>query len=397
MDTEQQNTHEQQHQYDQLQDGRHPAPDRPNMINGRHDSFKKLHTPNFDARKTSDETSTGPESVAIRNVTTVTPTVFIEGATNNCENHQMADVVSNAGGGEDDVPQMSNERLSDTVPVNSTSNNGLRFLTPDPPIQPPTSTGNLHRNNRKASIAVGASTLDLPTNVGRRIVIHPQPNESERTFNFDNIQIQPFKSHTSGGLYWILLPFIFVLEFLHSHYVKYVQYKRKGQFIDNTVRTARYGFVDFLPKQLLAQFSKMGNLYFLLITVLQTVPGWSPTGQFTTIFPLSIFVGFAMLKEAVEDSRRHKQDKVENFMICKRMWTKENDMAGTSNANGGKERVENNLPPQERPVFQEVHWKDLMVCVWTGYCLEFANVLTIFAPTFLVSRSGTWCILSKEM
>ncbi|KAJ3400942.1 hypothetical protein HDV05_000755, partial [Chytridiales sp. JEL 0842] len=48
-------------------------------------------------------------------------------------------------------------------------------------------------------------------------------------------------------------------------------------------------------------------------------PGWSPTGQFTTIFPLAIFVGFAMMKEALEDSRRHQQDKMENFMVGQKL------------------------------------------------------------------------------
>ncbi|KCV72235.1 hypothetical protein H696_01636 [Fonticula alba] len=82
--------------------------------------------------------------------------------------------------------------------------------------------------------------------------------------------------------------------------------------LSNTVRTARYTWYDFLPRQLLAQFSKMANFYFLLIGLLQQIPGISPTGRLTTILPLFLFVGFAILRELYDDFRRHQADKEEN-------------------------------------------------------------------------------------
>ncbi|KAJ3240658.1 hypothetical protein HDU81_003242 [Chytriomyces hyalinus] len=83
-------------------------------------------------------------------------------------------------------------------------------------------------------------------------------------------------------------------------------------FVDNTVRTARFTLVSFLPMQLLIQFSKVANVYFLLISALQLIPTVSPTGQFTTILPLSFFVIVSMIKEGYDDYFRHKQDAVEN-------------------------------------------------------------------------------------
>lgn len=83
-------------------------------------------------------------------------------------------------------------------------------------------------------------------------------------------------------------------------------------FVSNRVQTARYNLVNFLPKQLWAQFSKVANVYFLLIGCLQQIPGLSPTGQFTTIGPLAIFVTLAMVREAFDDLQRHRQDRVEN-------------------------------------------------------------------------------------
>lgn len=85
--------------------------------------------------------------------------------------------------------------------------------------------------------------------------------------------------------------------------------------VSNRVQTARYNVVDFLPKQLLAQFSKVANLYFLLIGCLQQIPDISPTGQYTTILPLVVFVSLAMAREAYDDWHRHRQDRVENDKV----------------------------------------------------------------------------------
>ncbi|RUS32171.1 hypothetical protein BC938DRAFT_476104 [Jimgerdemannia flammicorona] len=80
----------------------------------------------------------------------------------------------------------------------------------------------------------------------------------------------------------------------------------------NSITTARYNVYNFLPKQLYAQFSKVANTYFLFVAVIQMVPGWSPTGQYTTIFPLALFMSIAMAHEAYDDLRRHRADRAEN-------------------------------------------------------------------------------------
>ncbi|KAF9356541.1 hypothetical protein BGX26_005143 [Mortierella sp. AD094] len=83
-------------------------------------------------------------------------------------------------------------------------------------------------------------------------------------------------------------------------------------FICNSVTTARYTFWDFLPKQLYAQFSKIANVYFLFVASLQMVPSWSPTGQYTTLVPLLLFLSIAIAHEGYDDYRRHRQDSGEN-------------------------------------------------------------------------------------
>ncbi|CAG8973915.1 hypothetical protein HYALB_00003693 [Hymenoscyphus albidus] len=84
------------------------------------------------------------------------------------------------------------------------------------------------------------------------------------------------------------------------------------EYIGNSIRSSRYTVWNFLPRQLFFQFSKLANAYFLLISVLQMVPGLSTTGNYTTIAPLLVFVMISMGKEGWDDVRRYKLDKKEN-------------------------------------------------------------------------------------
>lgn len=83
-------------------------------------------------------------------------------------------------------------------------------------------------------------------------------------------------------------------------------------YISNFIRSSRYTLYDFVPKQLMFQFSKLGNFYFLVMGILQMIPGLSTVGRWTTIVPLGLFVAFSMAKEGYDDYRRYQLDKSEN-------------------------------------------------------------------------------------
>ena len=84
------------------------------------------------------------------------------------------------------------------------------------------------------------------------------------------------------------------------------------EHIGNTIRSSRYTIWDFVPRQLWFQFSKLANFYFLLVSILQMIPGLSPVGSYTTIAPLLLFIAISMGKEGWDDLRRNKLDQVEN-------------------------------------------------------------------------------------
>jgi phospholipid-translocating ATPase len=83
-------------------------------------------------------------------------------------------------------------------------------------------------------------------------------------------------------------------------------------YINNFIRSCRYTPLNFVPRQLWAQFGKLANFYFLCISILQMIPGLSTTGTYTTIIPLLIFVCISMAKEGYDDLRRYRLDREEN-------------------------------------------------------------------------------------
>jgi phospholipid-translocating ATPase len=93
--------------------------------------------------------------------------------------------------------------------------------------------------------------------------------------------------------------------------------ERTGKpYIGNTIQSCRYTLWSFFPRQLFAQFTKLANFYFLVVAILQMIPGLSTTGTYTTIVPLMIFVGISMGKEGFDDWRRYRLDREENNRVA---------------------------------------------------------------------------------
>jgi len=84
------------------------------------------------------------------------------------------------------------------------------------------------------------------------------------------------------------------------------------KFTSNVVTTAKSNIITFLPKNLFEQFCRLANIYFLIISAFQQVPGVSPTGRWTTLGPLIFVLAVTALKEAYEDVKRHQQDNLVN-------------------------------------------------------------------------------------
>lgn len=73
----------------------------------------------------------------------------------------------------------------------------------------------------------------------------------------------------------------------------------------NSISTTKYTYYNFLFKNLLMQFTKVANIYFLILAVFQMIPGVSITNQLPTILPPLAFITFlTMIKDFYEDYKR---------------------------------------------------------------------------------------------
>ncbi|XP_015879082.2 probable phospholipid-transporting ATPase 8 [Ziziphus jujuba] len=82
-----------------------------------------------------------------------------------------------------------------------------------------------------------------------------------------------------------------------------VQLRYRG----NYVSTTKYTAVNFIPKSLFEQFRRVANLYFLVVACVSFSP-LAPYSAISVLAPLVVVIGATMVKEAVEDWRRRKQD-----------------------------------------------------------------------------------------
>ena len=87
---------------------------------------------------------------------------------------------------------------------------------------------------------------------------------------------------------------------------------------DNSICTGKYNVVTFAPKGLYEQFRRVANLYFLSVAVISLFPTVSPIQPYTTWTPLTLVIGLSLAKEAVEDYKRHVQDRVQNTSATER-------------------------------------------------------------------------------
>ncbi|CAO3592404.1 unnamed protein product [Absidia cylindrospora] len=98
-------------------------------------------------------------------------------------------------------------------------------------------------------------------------------------------------------------------------------------FIGNKIRTAKYTWYTFLPKNLFEQFRGIANLYFLFLVILQMFPLFSTSASpILVILPLAAILILTGAKDAMEDNKRHKTDQGVNKAITYTLssWTNVN-------------------------------------------------------------------------
>ncbi|XP_046903497.1 LOW QUALITY PROTEIN: probable phospholipid-transporting ATPase VD [Hypomesus transpacificus] len=83
----------------------------------------------------------------------------------------------------------------------------------------------------------------------------------------------------------------------------------------NGIRTTKYNLLSFIPMNLFQQFHRAANLYFLFIVMLNWIPVVEAFQKEITMIPLVVVLIVIAFKDALEDYRRYRFDKMVNNNI----------------------------------------------------------------------------------
>lgn len=90
-----------------------------------------------------------------------------------------------------------------------------------------------------------------------------------------------------------------------------------GHFVANKIRTTKYTLLSFIPKNLLEQFHRVANLYFIFIVLLNWFPAINAFGKEVAMIPVVFVLGVTAVKDLFEDRRRRSSDKRINNTTCR--------------------------------------------------------------------------------
>lgn len=94
-----------------------------------------------------------------------------------------------------------------------------------------------------------------------------------------------------------------------------VLHEEEIHFCSNKISNTKYSILTFIPKNLLEQFRRVANFYFLMIAILASLP-FSPTIPFGSWTSLCFVLVCNMVKEIYEDIKRYRQDREINLRKC---------------------------------------------------------------------------------
>ncbi|XP_054730850.1 phospholipid-transporting ATPase IF [Anastrepha obliqua] len=87
--------------------------------------------------------------------------------------------------------------------------------------------------------------------------------------------------------------------------------KKKGRQQLNRIKSTKYTIITFLPQNLLEQFRRIANFYFLIMTVISLLID-SPVSPLTSLLPLVFVIAVTAAKQGYEDFLRYRTDNVVN-------------------------------------------------------------------------------------
>ena len=162
------------------------------------------------------------------------------------------------------------------------------------------------KNNNKNNINNKAIN-NRTNNIAYNEYINNKGNIKKKN-NIKKIQI-PEKNENKS------INYIVKIDFDKKEYIS-KNIKKNSNFPKNSISTSKYTCLNAIPLILFEQFSKMANIYFLIIAFFQIFKEISNSnGKPVILFPLFIVVAINGIKNFHEDWKRKKSDEKENNKI----------------------------------------------------------------------------------
>ncbi|GAA5950524.1 hypothetical protein JCM21900_001216 [Sporobolomyces salmonicolor] len=80
----------------------------------------------------------------------------------------------------------------------------------------------------------------------------------------------------------------------------------------NQVLTSKYNLITFIPRNLLEQFRRVANIFFLVLVILQFFPRFTTVSPGLSALPLIVVIFITAVKDGYEDLKRHQSDRAIN-------------------------------------------------------------------------------------
>ena len=83
--------------------------------------------------------------------------------------------------------------------------------------------------------------------------------------------------------------------------VRLINSTNRKKFPKNRIKTSKYNIVNFIPKCLFIQFTRLVNFYFLISAIIMSIETISPLDPMTAIFPLLFVLFVSLIREGIDE------------------------------------------------------------------------------------------------
>uniref|UniRef100_A0A336LPY0 Phospholipid-transporting ATPase n=1 Tax=Culicoides sonorensis TaxID=179676 RepID=A0A336LPY0_CULSO len=93
-----------------------------------------------------------------------------------------------------------------------------------------------------------------------------------------------------------------------------IKEKKPKDVQTNKIKSNKYSIISFIPQNLLEQFRRIANFYFLCMSIISLSID-SPVSPLTSIAPLFFVISVTMVKQGYEDYLRYRTDRIVNYSL----------------------------------------------------------------------------------